>query len=75
VVEDGVNGFSAVTTKDFFGGVTRLVLDAGLRRQMSAAARQTALAQSWESVFASVYEGYATLAPVTKSVRALTPVT
>ena len=64
VVEDGEDGFAAATPADFVDGVKSLVLDADLRQRMSLAARATAVRQSWEMVFASVYEGYCALAPV-----------
>ena len=61
VVESGVNGYSATVAGEFVEGVRKLVLDAELRTRLSAGARATAMQHSWESVFASVYEGYGTL--------------
>jgi glycosyltransferase involved in cell wall biosynthesis len=71
VVEDGVNGFSASTPAEFIAGVSRIVEDGELRRRMREAARQSALRQSWESVFASVYEAYGTLLPAAEEAEPL----
>ena len=71
VVDDGVNGFSAGTPEEFAGGVKRLVLDRELRGKLGLMARQTAVGQSWEAVFASVYESYGTILSVAATQPAL----
>ena len=63
VVETGVDGFTAATLSEFVDAVVRIVQDPDLRYRLSAAARQSALRQSWESVFSSVYEAYDSLTP------------
>ena len=71
VMENGVDGFAAATPADFLDGVKRLVLDTDLRQRLSLAARATAVRQSWEAVFSSLYEGYAALAPLPRIQPAL----
>lgn len=58
VVEDGVNGYAVETSEEFVARVVTLIEQSALRDQLAAAARAHALSQSWEAVFASVYEGY-----------------
>ncbi len=61
VVDEGVNGYAASSSAEFVAGVARLVADVELRQQMSSEARASAVRQSWDAVFASVYESYGTL--------------
>ena len=63
VVESGVNGFAASTKGEFLEGVSKLASDAELRVRLGVGARATAMRHSWEAVFSSVYDGYATMMP------------
>lgn len=58
IVHDGMDGFAAPIGPGFSQAVVRLVLDGPLRRRMAAAARETALNASWDSVFENVYRAY-----------------
>ena len=58
IVRDGVSGFVAHSDAEFIEYTARLLRDAGLRRSMGAAARAQASAESWDTVFEQVYEGY-----------------
>lgn len=58
IVRSGVNGFTAQGMDEFVRAVIYLMQKPGRRREMSRAAREHALAQSWESIFQSVYERY-----------------
>ena len=69
VVDDGVSGYAASTPAEFIDGVARLILDADLRQQMSLAARASAVQQSWNAVFSSVYDAYSTLLPCAAQVQ------
>jgi glycosyltransferase involved in cell wall biosynthesis len=60
IVHDGKTGFVASDRNTFSASLVRLATDRGLRAQMGAAAREAACRQSWDSVFDSVYESYAT---------------
>jgi phosphatidylinositol alpha 1,6-mannosyltransferase len=73
VVEHGVNGYSASTSREFVDGVERLIADRELRERMSAAARETAVRQNWENVFSSVRESYSELPSVSRAQSALVP--
>ena len=57
-VQDGVTGFFASDAAGFAQAILRLMDHNALRRQMSAAAREFACAQSWSGVFEQVYEIY-----------------
>jgi glycosyltransferase involved in cell wall biosynthesis len=73
VVEDGLNGFAASTSRDFIDSVTRLALDSDLRERMGLAARKTAVRQSWESVFSGLFESYDELISTVDRQRTLVP--
>jgi phosphatidylinositol alpha 1,6-mannosyltransferase len=57
-VQDGLTGFFAHDPDGFTQAVLRLMDDDEKRRQMRAAAREFACAQSWSGVFEQVYEIY-----------------
>lgn len=58
IVRDGITGFVAHEDADFIAQTIRLLQDAELRARMGADARVQASAESWDSVFEQVYEGY-----------------
>lgn len=58
IVRHGVSGFVAGTDSEFVEHTALLLRAAALRRSMAAAARAQACAESWDSVFEKVYEGY-----------------
>lgn len=58
IVRDGINGFVARSDAEFIERTARLLCDAALRERMGADARCQASAESWDSVFEKVYEGY-----------------
>lgn len=58
IVRDGVSGFVAHKDAEFVEKTARLLRDPELRCRMSAAAREQACGESWETVFEKVYEGY-----------------
>lgn len=58
IVEEGKTGFVAADD-DFADTILKILLDPDLHRNMRLAARTEAVAASWDSVFESVYEGYA----------------
>ncbi len=51
VIEDGVNGFLADSPEEWHGKLERLILDAGLRKKMGMAARQTVVEGYSHQVF------------------------
>ena len=59
IVKSGENGFVAENVPDFARRVIELMDDRPKLRRMSDAARQFALAQSWDAVFEKVYQAYA----------------
>ena len=64
VVDHGVNGLVAATPAEFIDAVARLVQEPELRCGLGRAARETAMAESWDAVFCGVYENYRTLLPL-----------
>ena len=60
IVKPGISGFVGVTSDEFVELTARLLRDFELRRNMSAAARNQACGESWDSVFRTVYSGYDT---------------
>ncbi len=58
IVRDGVSGFVAANDGEFIERTALLLRDADLRRTMSVAAREQAMGESWDDVFAKVYDGY-----------------
>jgi phosphatidylinositol alpha 1,6-mannosyltransferase len=58
IVRDGVSGLIARSDADFIEHIARLLCDAELRHNMGANALQQASAESWDSVFEQVYDGY-----------------
>lgn len=58
LVENNVTGYVAATDPDFIRSVESIMRDSVLRRRMSDAARQYALAQSWDTVFENVFDAY-----------------
>lgn len=58
IVTTGLNGIVAPSGPEFAAAVAKLAGDAGLRRKMGQAARQTAEAASWEAEFEHVYDAY-----------------
>ena len=58
IVRDGVSGLVAHSDAKFVEATARLLRDPELRCRMSAAARQQACGESWDTVFEKVYEGY-----------------
>jgi glycosyltransferase involved in cell wall biosynthesis len=60
LVESGVNGFLAPPrdTKEFARCVTKIIEDESMRENMGKAARQKALAYSWENVNKKLLENY-----------------
>lgn len=61
IVRDGATGFVAKSPGDFIASTLRLLEDTSLRARMSLAAREYALGESWDQVFAAVYRGYEAL--------------
>jgi len=62
IVRDGETGF-VVADEGFAGAVGELVNDRQRLERMRVAAREYALGCSWDAVFGSVYEAYATAIP------------
>ncbi len=58
IVRPGETGFVASDDRDFAAAVRRIAGDPTLLAQMRKAARQSALAVSWDAVFESVYTAY-----------------
>jgi phosphatidylinositol alpha 1,6-mannosyltransferase len=58
IVRHGESGFVAQTDAEFIAYTARLLRYAELRATMSRAAREQACGESWDDVFAKVYEGY-----------------
>jgi phosphatidylinositol alpha 1,6-mannosyltransferase len=58
IVRDGVSGFVARSDAEFIERTTRLLCDRALRERMGSDARRQASAESWDSVFEQVYDGY-----------------
>jgi hypothetical protein len=58
LVQSGVTGHVASSDWDFITFVNNLMTNPTLHRQMSAAARQYASMQSWDSVFEAVFRAY-----------------
>jgi phosphatidylinositol alpha 1,6-mannosyltransferase len=58
IVREGVSGFVAENDADFVDRTAQLLGDPELRSRMGQAARQQALAESWDAVFETVYDGY-----------------
>jgi glycosyltransferase involved in cell wall biosynthesis len=61
IVRDGACGFIASDDAAFGDRAVTLARDGGLRRGMAAQARRQVEGQSWDRVFAEVYDGYARL--------------
>src|SRR5262249_27801913 len=58
IVQHGITGFVTGSDQEFISGVASLCSNRNLRDQMSRAARQHALASSWDDVFRHVYDVY-----------------
>jgi len=58
IVRDGISGFVAHSEAAFIERTMRLLCDTELREKMGADARTQACAESWDSVFEQVYDGY-----------------
>jgi phosphatidylinositol alpha 1,6-mannosyltransferase len=58
IVRDGISGFVAHNDAEFIERTMRLICDAAMRERMGSEARRQALAESWDSVFEQVYDGY-----------------
>jgi glycosyltransferase involved in cell wall biosynthesis len=60
LVESGVNGYLAPprNTKEFAARVNKIAQDDELRKRMGEAARQKALAYSWDNVNSKLLENY-----------------
>jgi glycosyltransferase involved in cell wall biosynthesis len=63
LIKQAVTGHVASDNQDFIDFVISMATDLIKRRQMGAAAREYALAQSWDSVFEEVFAAYATCLP------------
>jgi glycosyltransferase involved in cell wall biosynthesis len=61
IVCDGASGFIAPDESTFADRVVALARDGGLRRGLAVQARRQMEGQSWDRVFAEVYDGYARL--------------
>jgi phosphatidylinositol alpha 1,6-mannosyltransferase len=74
IVREGETGFIA-DDKDFADAAARVLLDRGLHDHMRKAAREYALAASWDAVFENVYAAYrGVLAGTTPEVERVQPV-
>jgi phosphatidylinositol alpha 1,6-mannosyltransferase len=62
-VEDGVTGYTAVTSAEFVDKVADLVRDDELRRCFSDASREKAQHFHWDVVFTAIYRAYETVLP------------
>lgn len=58
LIEHGRTGYVAATSWEFTTAVNALMTDSALHRKMCQAARQYACAQSWDSVFETVFDAY-----------------
>ena len=58
LVQQGVTGFAAADDAAFLDAVLRVIADPDLHRSMCHAARDYALALSWDAVFDKVYGAY-----------------
>ena len=58
IVQHGVSGHIASDDRDFLDAVLALMSKRELHRQMREAARRSACAVSWDSVFDQVYQAY-----------------
>jgi len=63
LIKEGLTGHVAADNSSFIHFVAHLAQDQTLRLKMSAAAREYALHQSWDSVFEEVFASYATCLP------------
>lgn len=62
IVRDGVTG-RIVPDEEFATAIAAILADPALHARMRHAARQDALAASWDSVFEGVYAGYESILP------------
>jgi phosphatidylinositol alpha 1,6-mannosyltransferase len=60
IVRDQGTGFVAGDDAAFIDRTAQLLNDAALRLKMGTAAREQATAESWDTVFEQVYDGYQT---------------
>ena len=58
LVEHGKTGFIAKDSDEFLEYIRKLMDESETLRQMRAAAREKAMSNSWDAVFAGVFEGY-----------------
>ena len=58
LIESGVTGFVAASDWDFITAVNEIMTDSALHRRLRTAAREYALAQSWDLVFEQVFRAY-----------------
>jgi phosphatidylinositol alpha 1,6-mannosyltransferase len=58
IVREGTSGFVAHSEGEFIEHTAKLLRDAAKRAEMGAAARLQASAESWDTVFEQVYDGY-----------------
>lgn len=58
IVREGISGFVAENDSQFIERTSRLLCDPELRARMGQDARLQASAESWDSVFEQVYDGY-----------------
>ena len=60
-IDHGINGYVVSSPDEFAEAVGRLGADPELRRRFSEAARSRAVRESWDAVFSSLYDVYASL--------------
>jgi len=58
LIEEGVTGFIAADAAGFAAAIATLMRDPARRVRMAQAARASAVARSWDSVFEKVYSAY-----------------
>ena len=69
LIEPGMTGFVAASDWDFITAVNEIMADSALHRRMRTAAREYALAQSWDVVFEQVFRAYESCRPVHKGIK------
>ena len=69
LIESGVTGFVAASDWDFITAVNEIMTDGSLHRRMRTAAREYALAQSWDVVFEQVFRAYESCRPAQAEVE------
>ncbi|MGB5013388.1 MAG: hypothetical protein WBO68_05105, partial [Pyrinomonadaceae bacterium] len=59
IISEGISGFVAHETSDFAKYALELYRDREKLAKMKLDSRENALSKSWDSIFESVYDGYA----------------